>query len=128
MANLSAPTVRWVLFGFDGRIGRHSFILGQLLMISLFAVVVARIVAVQNSEEQLALWGLAFLALGLVSAFSMIAMTVKRLHDIGAPGILALVLFVPTVNIISVIVLMILPSSPQTNQYGPPPFGGNDDQ
>ena len=122
-ATLPAPTVRWVLFGFRGRIGRQSYILGQLLMIALFAVIVARIVAVQGDESQTVFWGLAMIALGCASFVSMIAMTVKRLHDLGYPGALAAILFVPTVNFIAVIVLMILPSSPEANEHGPPPFG-----
>lgn len=121
--DLPQPTVRWVLFGLRGRIARQSYILGQLFMISLFAVVIARILAVEGDEEATAFWGLAFLALGAVSAWSSIAMTVKRLHDLGQPGILSLILFVPTVNILFVIALMVLPSRPETNQYGPPPVG-----
>ncbi|MGI9402046.1 MAG: DUF805 domain-containing protein [Rhizobiaceae bacterium] len=117
------PTVKWVLFGFDGRIARQSFILGQLFMISLFAVVIARIVAVEGQEGSTVFWGLAFLALGVASVVSTIAMTVKRLHDLGYPGILAVCMLIPTVNFIMLVLLLVLPSSPETNVYGPPPFG-----
>ena len=116
-------TVIWVLFGLGGRIARQSFILGQLFMLTLFAVVVARILDVQGDEGWTTFWGLMFLLLGAVSAWSLLAMTVKRLHDVGWPGALALVLFVPTINFLFVIALMIMPSQPQANRYGPPPFG-----
>lgn len=116
------PTVRWVLFGFHGRIARQSYILGQLFMISLFGIIVARLIAAGEDESALALWGLVMIGLLLVSAFSMIAMTVKRLHDLGMPGILAICLFVPTINFLMVVALMILPSRQETNEHGPPPF------
>ncbi len=117
------PTVTWVLFGLHGRIARQSFILGQLFMLSLFAFVIARIVAVEGRDGSTVFWGLVLLALGVASLVSTIAMTVKRLHDLGFPGILAVCMLIPTVNFIMLIILMIMPSSPQTNTYGPPPFG-----
>jgi uncharacterized membrane protein YhaH (DUF805 family) len=116
-------TVLWALFGFGGRIARQTFILGQLFMLSLFAVVVARIVAVQGNENLTVFWGLAFLLLSVVSLWATFALTVKRLHDLDLPALMALLLLVPTINAIFVIVLMVLPSSAKTNEHGPPPFG-----
>lgn len=116
-------SVGWALFGFRGRIARQSYILGQLFMLSLFAVVIARILAVQGDEDATAIWGLAFIALGVASTWSTFALTAKRLHDIGQPGILSVILLVPTVNLVFVIALMFIPSRPETNRYGPPPFG-----
>lgn len=120
---LPIPTVRWVLFGFGGRIGRQSFILGQLFMMALGGVVIARIVAVRDDETQLALWGLALISLVLIAACSMFALTIKRLHDLGFPGALSILLFVPTVNLVMLMLLMVVPSSSETNRHGPPPFG-----
>jgi uncharacterized membrane protein YhaH (DUF805 family) len=116
-------TVLWALFGFGGRIARQTFILGQLFMLSLFAVVVARIVAVQGNENLTVFWGLTFLALCVVSLWASLALTVKRLHDLDLPALMTLLLLVPTINAIFVIVLMVLPSSARTNEHGPPPFG-----
>ena len=121
--NSSAPSVLWVLFGYDGRIARQSFILGQLLMISLFAVVVARIVAVEGDESATTFWGFIMLLLMGAAAVSCFALTIKRLHDISLPGALSLILLVPTINVIFVIALMVLPSKQEINEYGPPPFG-----
>ncbi|MFZ1815587.1 MAG: DUF805 domain-containing protein [Rhizobiaceae bacterium] len=116
------PTVRWVLFGWRGRIARQSYILGSLLMVSIFAVIVARILAVQGNEGQTVLWGLATLIFIPVSVWSMLAMTAKRLNDINQPATLAVVLFVPGINGLAVLALMLLPSWPGTNRHGPPPF------
>lgn len=120
--NQPAPTVRWALFGFSGRIGRKSYILGQLLMMSILAVIVARILAVRGQENATLFWGMALIIGGAISFWSTLALTVKRLHDLSLPGALVLILFVPTVNFIFAIVLMFLPSRPEVNQYGPPPF------
>jgi len=116
-------TVLWALFGFGGRIARQTYILGQLFMLALFAVVVARILAVQGNEGLTVFWGLAFLLLCAISLWVAFALTIKRLHDLDLPALLALLLLVPTINGIFVIVLMVLPSNPKTNKYGPPPFG-----
>lgn len=122
MAAPTKATVNWALFGLRGRIGRQTYILGQLFMIAIFAVIIARIVAVEGDESATAMWGIIMLLALLGSSWSMIALTVKRLHDISKPGFLALLLFVPTVNMVTVVVLMFWPSSPQSNEHGPPPF------
>lgn len=123
MAAPTKPTVTWALFGFRGRIGRQTYILGQLFMLAIFAVIFARIVAVEGDESATVLWGLVMMGAMGAATWSMIALTVKRLHDISQPGLLALVLFVPTVNFIAVVTLMFWPSSPEPNRHGPPPFG-----
>jgi uncharacterized membrane protein YhaH (DUF805 family) len=115
--------VGWALFGFRGRLGRQPFILGQLFMLSLFAVVIARILAVRNDENQTVVWGLAFLALCGVAFWSQVALVIKRLRDIGLPPLLALLLFVPIVNLIFVVILMFIPSTPGSSPQGPPPVG-----
>lgn len=117
------PTVPWVLFGFRGRIGRQSYILGQLFMLSLFAVVIARIVAVEDQESATVFWGMMFLLLGGVSLVSMVAMTVKRLNDLSIPGVLAVCLFIAPISFFFVVALMIMPSKQEVNRHGPPPFG-----
>ncbi len=118
------PSVPWALFGFGGRIGRQTFILGQLFMLALFAIVIARILAVRGNENQTVFWGLAFLGLCAISLWSIIALTVKRLHDLGLPVLMTLLLAIPTINVIFIIVLMFLRSDPASNRHGPPPFGG----
>jgi uncharacterized membrane protein YhaH (DUF805 family) len=117
------PTIWWVLFGFSGRIARQSFILGILFMMSLFTVVIARIVAVEGRDGSTAFWGLVFLALGAASVVSMLAMAAKRLHDLGFTGFFAVLVLIPGIDLIVMILLMVLPSEPATNAYGPPPFG-----
>jgi uncharacterized membrane protein YhaH (DUF805 family) len=126
-------TVRWALFGFQGRIGRQSYILGALLMLTVIFFTVARLLAVQGDEGASAFWGLAFLMAFAAAAWSNLALTIKRLHDINQPGALVVLLFVPTINFFFVVFLMAMPSHPRDNEHGAPPFppsdpgGGPDD-
>lgn len=115
-------TVRWVLFGFRGRIGRKSFWLAALLMILIQAVVIAQVVSIPEESPAFALWGFVILAVWIASAWAAFALAVKRLHDLGLPGILAFGLLIPAVSIIAFLLLAFLPGSPKANEHGPPPF------
>jgi uncharacterized membrane protein YhaH (DUF805 family) len=47
-----------------------------------------------------------------------VVLTIKRLHDLDKPGILAIVLFVPIVSIVAFLVLCLFPGRPGPNRYG----------
>ncbi|RNC91326.1 MAG: DUF805 domain-containing protein [Oricola sp.] len=115
-------TVKWVLFGFRGRIGRKSFWLGALGMILIQAAIVAQIAAAPEDSPTLALWGLVMLAVWIASAWAALALAVKRLHDIGLPGALAVLLLIPAVAFFTFVVLAVWPSAQEANEHGPPPF------
>ena len=115
-------TVSWVLFGFRGRIGRKSFALAALLMILVQGAVIAKIVGTPENSPALALWGLAILAVWIASAWISLALAVKRLHDLGLPGILAICLLIPALSLIAFVLLALLPSQQEANQHGTPPF------
>ena len=113
-------TVWWALFGFSGRIGRQVFALGQLLMITRLWGLLLQVFKIEGNEDATAIWGLAFLSLGIVSTWSSIALSVKRLRDLDWPLILLVVMFIPWVNLGFVVLLMALPSTPNTTRHGPP--------
>ena len=115
-------TVRWVLFGFRGRIGRKSFWLAALLMILIQAATIAQVVSIPEESPAFVLWGFVILAIWIASAWAAFALAVKRLHDLDLPGILAFGLLIPAVSIIAFLLLAFLPGSPDTNRHGPPPF------
>ena len=52
-----------------------------------------------------------------------IAVTVRRVHDIGRSGWWLLIVFIPIVGIIVLFVFMVLDSQPGSNQFGPNPKG-----
>ena len=57
----------------------------------------------------------------LITLYSNIAVAVKRLHDLGYAGFLALALLVPFVNLAFTIWVGILPGTAGPNRYGPAP-------
>lgn len=118
----SNPTVKWVLFGFRGRIGRKSFWLAALLMVLIQAAIIAKIASYPEDHPALAFWGLALFAVWIATAWAMIALGVKRLHDLGKPGALAVGLLIPGVSFIAFILLAIMPGTGKPNEHGPSPF------
>jgi uncharacterized membrane protein YhaH (DUF805 family) len=56
----------------------------------------------------------------LVTILWEISLYVRRLHDVGRPGWLAFLGFVPFANIIFFIYLLVAPGSADANDYGPP--------
>lgn len=62
----------------------------------------------------LGIYGLAVLVPGL-------AVSARRLHDIGMSGWLLLVALVPVIGGLVLLVLFLIDSNPGTNQYGPNP-------
>lgn len=52
-----------------------------------------------------------------------IAVSMRRLHDIGRTGWWLLIAFVPLIGAVVLLVFMVLDSQPGSNQYGPNPKG-----
>jgi uncharacterized membrane protein YhaH (DUF805 family) len=50
-----------------------------------------------------------------------LACSARRLHDLGASGWFALVIFVPYIGVILALLTLLLPGQPHENAYGPPP-------
>ncbi len=119
---LPQPTVAWLLFSFKGRIARQSYILGALFMMTLQALVLIRLVMAEEAAADLTMWGFVLIIGGIAATWSALAMTVKRLHDLDLPAILAICLLIPAISWIFLIVMMVLPSKQETNRHGPPPF------
>lgn len=115
-------TVRWVLFGFKGRIGRKSFALAALLMILIQAAIIPQIINKPEDDPIATLWGFFLMVTWLASAWAAVALAVKRLHDLGIPGILAICLLIPAISVIAFLFLAAMPPSQATNEHGPPPF------
>lgn len=126
---LPQPTVKWLYTSFRGRIGRKSFALGALLLllvqIALFAWVLSfgdGDGSVELEDGEALLVGFVVLGFWAFAAWGLLAMSVKRLHDLNLPGLLAVVLLVPAVALLGWLFLAFMPGSRETNQHGPPPF------
>lgn len=112
-------SVGWALFQWDGRISRRVFILGSAFWMMLNAAVVA-VAAARGSDETVALELLSvFFASIALSMVSLVMLGIKRLHDIGLPGIGAALLVIPAFSLIVFFLLCVWPASATSNRYGP---------
>lgn len=112
-----APGMIWLLFSPSGRLGRQPYAMSILLWLALQGVTASQMFANEHHDASLALWTLALIVVTLASVVSLFMLTIKRLHDIGQPAVVALLLFVPVVSFLALIALLLWPSTPP-NAYG----------
>lgn len=111
--------MKWLFFSPSGRLGRLPYFLGWLFWVATSGFVLTRMFANEDDSGALAFWTFILIAGGLVSTVSIIMMTIKRLHDMGYPGALALCLFIPVISPVIFIALCLWPSNAGANEYGP---------
>lgn len=119
MREARRETTTWLLFSPVGRTGRLPYFLGWLFWVAISGFLLARMLASEGNDNQMALWTLALIVSGLVSTVSVVMLTIKRLHDIGYPAPLAICLFIPVLSPFAFIALCLWPGQPQANVYGP---------
>ncbi|MEN0001136.1 MAG: DUF805 domain-containing protein [Pseudomonadota bacterium] len=127
---LPAPTVKWLLFSFRGRIGRKSFALGALMMVLIQFAIVAWLAGlgegtggdIQLSGGEAIMAFFVMIGFWIAMAWALLAMAAKRLHDLDLPGILAVLLIIPAISLLTFLALAFMPGSRNTNRHGPPPF------
>ena len=108
----------WLFFRFSGRVSRAAYFLAGLLLAVIQAFLLYRFTLVPEDSAAGQMWAVAFWLVVIVSVWSNVALGVKRLHDIGRPGIIAAALFIPVVSILAFIALCLIPGNPGPNQYG----------
>jgi len=108
----------WLFFRLDGRIGRWTFFLAFLFLAVLQGLALYRYAITPQDTGQSAFWATAFWTLAISSMWCTLALGVKRLHDFGKPGILALTLFIPVVLLFAFLLLCLWPGDPGPNRYG----------
>lgn len=106
---------------FTGRASRKEF--GYYALVNFVLVLIAGILDSIISS----IIGFSFLGLLLILALILptIAISVRRLHDLGLTGWLYLVMIIPCVNFAFLIYLLVAPGQPKDNQYGTNPLTGN---
>lgn len=108
---------RWLLFSFDGRIGRRSWWLwGAAVMIgmAMYLTAVLRIAGVAKDTADL--------LVNLLLLWPALAISVKRWHDRDKPGWWALIAFVPVIGWIWLLVENgLLRGSDGANRFGDVP-------
>lgn len=108
----------WLFFKFSGRVSRAAYFLSGLLLAIIQAFLLYRFTLVPEESTAGQMWAVAFWIVVIVSVWSSVALGVKRLHDIGRPGILAAALFVPVISIVAFIALCLIPGETGANRYG----------
>jgi uncharacterized membrane protein YhaH (DUF805 family) len=87
------PTLRQLLFGFDGRIGRRTWWLwgvAAMLGLAMYATVLLRVAGVSATATDT--------VVNLLLLWPALALSVKRWHDRGKSGWWVLVALVPVVG------------------------------
>ncbi len=109
--------LRWFLdpiknhyFDFDGRASRE-----QYWMFFLSIVLISLALSLLGSEMIVNLFSLAVLLPNL-------AISVRRLHDIGKSGLWLLIILIPIIGFIVLLVFHVRAGQRGTNQYGPDPL------
>ncbi|WP_420391557.1 DUF805 domain-containing protein [Acuticoccus sp.] len=117
------PSVAWALLALDGRINREVFWLGNIFCAALAIAVARTELLIVVSPETGAVSTVNPLALGVfaVLVWTEVALVVKRLHDRGLTGWIALFLPIPVLSIIGFIVVGLMPGQRGGNPYAPGP-------
>lgn len=115
---MSLEQIRWLFFGFSGRISRMAYLLAALLMTVVLAFLLYRVAVAQEIDRAVEFWDVLFSAAILVSLWGQAALGIKRIHDLGRPGIFAVALFIPMLNALAFVALCLIPGDEGANSYG----------
>lgn len=125
-ANLT-PGLFWLFLSPIGRLGRKPYWLGLVMLWIVMAIAAnmwfkslppeTDMAALQVADflESNPLFPLLFL---IITAIEL-ALVIKRLQDLGLPGLVALLAFVPVINILGILALGFVPGADSPNRYGP---------
>ena len=110
------PTLRQLLFAFDGRIGRRTWWLwgvAAMLGLAMYATVLLRVAGVSATTTDT--------VVNLLLLWPALALSVKRWHDRGKSGWWVLVVLVPFVGWLWMLVENgFLRGTHDGNRFGPP--------
>lgn len=114
----------WFLFGFRGRASRQTYWLAILFLTFVYTAFAWPIITtlltgeeLDQSEPFLTFAEIVF----FVILWSSIAVSMKRLHDMGLTGIIAFAALIPIVNLALTIWIGVMPGQAGPNKYGPAP-------
>lgn len=112
------PSFVWLFFSFSGRISRAAFFLAGMLMMIVVVFIAYRMMLAQERGISGSAWEMALSIVLFASLWSQAALGAKRLHDLGKPGLFAVLLFVPLFNFIAFLAMCLIPGSAGPNQFG----------
>jgi len=106
--------------GFSGRASRKEYWMFALFNI-IFFIVASFLNHFIRTDNEVSVFALFYTLYVLAILIPSLAVSVRRLHDIGKSGWMILISLIPTIGAIWLLVLMITDSDPEENQYGPKP-------
>ncbi len=110
--------MRWLFFGFSGRISRMAYLLAGLLMMLAVVFITYRLMLAEQYGTDGSGWELMLTIVLIASLWAQAALGAKRFHDFDKPGLFAALLFVPALNFIAFVALCIIPGTAGPNQFG----------
>jgi uncharacterized membrane protein YhaH (DUF805 family) len=110
--------MRWLFFGFSGRISRMAYLLAGLLMMITVVFIAYRLTLAEEAGRSGATWEVALSIVLIASLWAQAALGAKRFHDFDKPGIFAALLFVPAFNFVAFVALCLIPGTDGPNQFG----------
>ena len=117
-ASIGLRDFLWLFLGVKGRISRGPFLLGVLLLNLIIAFPVYRAILLPENHPDVAWWiGIAS-TLSFPALWSVLALSVKRVHDFGKPGPLGVLIIVPMINLLSLVAFSAIPGEPGPNRFG----------
>jgi LSD1 subclass zinc finger protein len=117
----TANNLIWTLFSFSGRLERGGYWLGIVIALALFWVSsgLATVSGAAESNEPSAPLSCLFIIASVLFIWIGIAVSIKRYHDRGKPGIWVLIIFIPVIGIVwQFVELGLFPGDPSPNRYG----------
>lgn len=108
----------WLFFGVSGRLARAPYFLAGLFAQLVPAFVLYRFTLVPETSGASEVLATIFWLALLLSVWSNITLGVKRLHDLGQPGIVAASLLVPVVSYLVFVFLCLYPGNAGPNRFG----------
>jgi uncharacterized membrane protein YhaH (DUF805 family) len=106
--------------GFSGRARRKEywmFVLFNMIFI-IVAMILDNVLGLTVGELP---YGAFYLLYALAVLIPGLAVSVRRLHDVGKSGWMILIALIPIIGAIWLLVLTVTDSNPGENQYGPNP-------
>ena len=103
---------------FNGRAIRSEywyFVLFNLIF-GIFAVVLDNTLGL--AVEDLG-YGLIYALYTIAVFIPGLAVTIRRLHDVGKSGWMLLIILIPIIGVVWIFVLLCMDSQPETNKWGP---------
>jgi len=105
---------------FNGRARRKEY-----WMFTLFSIIFYIVAMILDNIVGTAIdgvgYGLFYILYALAILIPSLAVSVRRLHDVGKSGWMILISLIPLIGAIWLLVLMVTDSNPGENEYGPNP-------